>query len=470
MIMVLKFEDYINEGLINKTLKRVRTGTDRLEVTKTPLEKIRDEIEKFLKELVKNNEMDSVKVELESKKSIIALNEKYVMTIHFSKYEWEVHMYIREDDDMKGVAYEVCDAIYGFMFIDTPTRTNKKQKDVARQIITMLSDEYELDYKLYEGLINKTLKRVRNNEDRIEDKEPPIKRVCNHIKDELTRLAKIRNDIYNVYIIEDDLFQDNHKYHIEFFMYTDCMLYIHPTITNSHDETVVAKDIYKNFYELHKETLDNKNISQKYVDRLSSIIEYLEKTYNLEPLTEGLINKTLKRVRTGEKRTEDVNKFDRWLKSAKYDEVKIGDRVWLSVAFGEMDGNELASGEYLTPAEVMDLKESLPDGYRIANTKDFESLFRFCDKNAATIITYKSQGVKAHVFKCGDSALKLPIVGFECDGEIDKLYALYPQYYYVSENHGVCYVTVPPTPSCSVRRVNIEAERHALPIRIIKEF
>lgn len=29
--MVLKFEDYINEGLINKTLKRVRTGGSRIE-------------------------------------------------------------------------------------------------------------------------------------------------------------------------------------------------------------------------------------------------------------------------------------------------------------------------------------------------------------------------------------------------------------------------------------------------------
>lgn len=77
--MVLKFEDYINEGLVNKTLKRVRMGDKRIEA-RTPL----DELCKF----VGNCIAKKFKIEPSSK------------LCHCEK--------MKPDTDSIGIPYEIC--------------------------------------------------------------------------------------------------------------------------------------------------------------------------------------------------------------------------------------------------------------------------------------------------------------------------------------------------------------------------
>lgn len=185
-------------------------------------------------------------------------------------------------------------------------------------------------------------------------------------------------------------------------------------------------------------------------------------------IKEGFINKTLKRVRTGGSRVENQTRFTKWLQSAKYEQIYMGDKIWLSVPFGELNGDKIASGEYLTPEEVREIYDLLPEGYRIATNKDFNDLFKIC--HDVKKVFYKTRGIHVIRFNNHGNILEIPVSGFELYGEIHKD-VLYPQYHYIDEkSNDTRYCTI----SASDRYVDVRGvplnDPHGLPIRIIKDL
>jgi hypothetical protein len=95
--------------------------------------------------------------------------------------------------------------------------------------------------------------------------------------------------------------------------------------------------------------------------------------YIKEALWKGVID----RSKSNELRKEDSNKLTQWLKDAKYNEIDFGltsGNLWLSVNYGEMEGNQFGSGLFLTIDEVKEIHELLPPKYKIASEWDLREL------------------------------------------------------------------------------------------------
>lgn len=183
-------------------------------------------------------------------------------------------------------------------------------------------------------------------------------------------------------------------------------------------------------------------------------------------IKEGFMSKTYDRLKNGENRSEDKTKFTEWLRKAKINEVRIGDTIWLDVPFGEMNGDVLATGDFLTAQEVKDLDESLPKGYRIAKYRDFSDLFK--NSTDTRTVMCRVGTIRVSVFKYNDQELKFPHTGFLYKGEICKDGITYPRYYFFSKDHVFYSDICMSSAYVSLRRVSLE-DTHALPVRIIKE-
>lgn len=144
--MVLKFEEYIKEGFINKTLKRVRTGEERIENRKPPLE----EVVEMMKEICKSSFPTLKDLEIRVSDATDVLNfknktEARFITITFGRYVVPFSIGLNNDDSVDDIALEMCKNIEGAL--DRYGReTRTKHLEVLGKLLEELPKRYNIDY------------------------------------------------------------------------------------------------------------------------------------------------------------------------------------------------------------------------------------------------------------------------------------------------------------------------------------
>lgn len=374
MNRILNFDEFIDEGFINKTLKRVRKGEERVENQYTPsLDYLCEFYGRGMSKILKIDYREDLCTWRKTKKT--PKYQYYEVSIDFSDVvenmeiislpEFKIELGFG-DLDMLLFTTELRDTFESYrtkltMTIARHTLSHEYYRlmDCVNDMMTTLSnlirsvrkdpsyipdiDDF-LDDSVYEGFINKTLKRTRTNTPRIENK-PAFDYICEFYAQGMSKILDIpyREDLcvwkktkktkkYQHYEVSID-FSDMSKQvgiytispiKIELGSDETDMLLFATAFCDSMDNAA-KKDLYlkfltckySEFSKLSKVGYLNdlvaglRNKLRKEQDYTPNIDDFIDEDVlnNINSVDEGFVNKTLKRVRTGEKRIEDINRL-----------------------------------------------------------------------------------------------------------------------------------------------------------------
>ena len=167
--MIKKFQEFIEEGFLSKTLGRSKSGDVRLgdkEFIDVLCEFSSKVISEYLnKDFDKNictyklKETDKYKISYDITFNI---NDK-ILT-------YNCVILKQHRDTITNFGGDFCDALYGFIELEY-NKCPKKLKPIFEKLLTKLALEFDIEYydKVYEGFLSKTLGRTKSGQKRLED-------------------------------------------------------------------------------------------------------------------------------------------------------------------------------------------------------------------------------------------------------------------------------------------------------------
>ena len=165
--MIKKFQEFIEEGFLSKTISRSKSGEQRLG-DKEYIDTLCEFSSKIISEYLGIDFDENICTYEFKEEETHKITYQIIFKIKNKVLSYSCIILKSHCDSISNFGGDFCDALYGELQY---TNRLSKFKKIFENLITKLAIEFDIDYygTLYEGFLSKTINRAKTGERRIED-------------------------------------------------------------------------------------------------------------------------------------------------------------------------------------------------------------------------------------------------------------------------------------------------------------